>query len=112
MIPKESPFKLTFPNGSEIIFKGMDKPEKLKSINGVTIVWLEECSEIKYAGYKELLGRLRHPYLSLHFILSTNPVGTENWVYTHFFKYTDEGGKEHVVLDDERLYKKKTIVVE
>lgn len=110
VIPKESPFKLTFPNGSEIIFKGMDKPEKLKSINGVTIVWLEECSEIKYAGYKELLGRLRHPYLSLHFILSTNPVGTENWVYTHFFKHTDEEGKEHVVLDDERLYKKKTIV--
>ena len=47
VIAKESPFKLTFPNKSEIIFKGMDKPEKLKSINGVTIVWLEECSEIK-----------------------------------------------------------------
>lgn len=110
VVAKESPFKLTFPNGSEIIFKGMDKPEKLKSLNGVTIVWLEECSEIKYAGYKELLGRLRHPTLSLHFILSTNPVGTENWVYTHFFKRVDEEGTEHVVLDDERLYKKKTIV--
>lgn len=110
VVTKESPFKLTFPNGSEVIFKGMDKPEKLKSINGVTVVWLEECSEIKYSGYKELLGRLRHPTLSLHFILSTNPVGTENWVYTHFFKRVDEEGKEHVVLDDEKLYKKKTIV--
>ena len=86
VVAKESPFKLTFPNGSEVIFKGMDKPEKLKSLNGVTIVWLEECSEIKYDGYKELLGRLRHPTLKLHFILSTNPVGTDNWVYTHFFK--------------------------
>ena len=110
VVAKESPFKLTFPNGSEIIFKGMDKPEKLKSINGVTIVWLEECSEIKYAGYKEILGRLRHPTLSLHFILSTNPVGTENWVFTHFFKRVDEEGNEHVVLDDERLYRKHTIV--
>ena len=110
VIAKESPFKLTFPNKSEIIFKGMDKPEKLKSINGVTIVWLEECSEIKYDGYKELLGRLRHPYLSLHFILSTNPVGTDNWVYTHFFKSVDESGKETVVLDDMLLYKLHTMV--
>lgn len=110
VLAKESPFKLEFPNGSEIIFKGMDKPEKLKSINGVSIVWLEECSEIKYAGYKELRGRLRHPTLSLHFILSTNPVGTDNWVYTHFFKSVDDKGEEVVILDDEDLYKKKTIV--
>ena len=110
VVAKESPFKLTFPNKSEIIFKGMDKPEKLKSLNGVTIVWLEECSEIKYDGYKELLGRLRHPYLSLHFILSTNPVGTDNWVYKHFFKDVDDTGKETVTLDDEILYKLKTVV--
>jgi phage terminase, large subunit, PBSX family len=68
IIFKSSPMQVKFPNGSKIIFKGMDKPAKLKSINGITIVWLEECSEIKYAGYKELLGRLRHPELSLHFI--------------------------------------------
>lgn len=105
-----SPMSIKFPNGSKIIFKGMDKPAKLKSINGVTIVWLEECSEIKYAGYKELLGRLRHPDLSLHFIMSTNPVGTENWVYTHFFKRIDEDGNEYITLDDNVLYKRRTIV--
>lgn len=55
-----SPMQIRFPNGSKIIFKGMDKPQKLKSINNISIVWLEECSEIKYAGFKELLGRLRH----------------------------------------------------
>lgn len=110
VIAKESPFQLTFPNGSIVIFKGMDKPEKLKSINGVTIVWLEECSEIKYAGYKELRGRLRHPTLKLHFLLSTNPVGTENWTYTHFFKSVDEEGNEKIVLDDEKLYQKHIIV--
>ena len=105
-----SPMSIKFPNGSKIIFKGMDKPSKLKSINGVTIVWLEECSEIKYAGYKELLGRLRHPTQTMHFILSTNPVGTENWVYQHFFKRIDEEGNEHVTLDDQLLYKRRTII--
>lgn len=107
---KTSPMQLIFPNGSKVIFKGMDKPGKLKSINGVSIVWLEEASEIKYEGYKELKGRLRHPTLSLHFLLSTNPVGTENWVYQHFFKRTNEDGTETVILDDQRLYKKHTIV--
>lgn len=110
VIYKTSPMQLIFPNGSRIIFKGMDKPGKLKSINGVTIVWLEEASEIKYAGYKELKGRLRHPELSLHFILSTNPVGTENWVYTHFFKRVNDDGTVTVRLDDKKLYKKKTLV--
>ena len=43
-----SPMQIRFPNGSKIIFRGMDKPEKVKSINGVTIVWIEECSEVKY----------------------------------------------------------------
>lgn len=105
-----SPMGIRFPNGSKIIFKGMDKPAKLKSINGITIVWLEECSEIKYEGYKEILGRLRHPTQSLHFILSTNPVGTENWVYQHFFKRLDDEGRWIVTLDDEILYKRRTIV--
>ena len=110
VIYKTSPMQLLFPNGSRVIFKGMDKPGKLKSINGVTIVWLEEASEIKYAGYKELKGRLRHPTQSLHFILSTNPVGTENWVYTHFFKRVNDDGSVTVRLDDEKLYKRHTIV--
>ena len=110
VIASNSPMQLRFPNGSRIIFKGMDKPEKIKSINGVSIAWLEEASELQYGAYKEILGRLRTPYQSIHFILSTNPVGKENWVYQHFFKFTDESGKENVILDDEELYKKHTII--
>lgn len=106
----KSPMQITFPNGSRIIFKGMDKPEKVKSINGVSIVWLEECSEIKYAGYKELLGRIRTPTVSMHFILSCNPVGKENWVYRHFFVTLDDKGKEKLILNDEELYIKKTMI--
>jgi phage terminase large subunit len=105
-----SPMQIRFPNGSKIIFKGMDKPWKLKSINGVSLVWLEEASEIKYSGFKELQGRLRHPTDSLHFILSLNPVAKENWVYKHFFRRKDDAGEEIVVLDDERLYERKTLV--
>lgn len=102
-----SPMQVRFPNGSKIIFKGMDKPSKLKSINNVSIVWIEECSEVKYEGFKELLGRLRHPSLSLHMILSTNPVSKDNWTYKHFFKNEK---KKTFILDDEELYKKRIVV--
>jgi phage terminase large subunit len=102
-----SPMQIRFPNGSKIIFKGMDKPQKLKSINNISIVWIEECSEVKYAGFKELLGRLRHPKLMLHMLLSTNPVGEDNWSFKHFFK--DDLNKR-LVLDDNDLYDKRTII--
>lgn len=96
-----SPMQIRFPNGSKIIFKGMDKPAKLKSIHNVSLIWIEECSELKYAGFKELLGRLRHPILKLHMILSTNPVARSNWAYKHFFK--------NLGIDDKGLYKKRIL---
>lgn len=104
---KESPYEIRVFNGSKIIFKGMDKPAKLKSINNISLIWLEECSEVKYEGFKELLGRLRHPSLKLHMILSTNPVGEDNWTFKHFFK--DDINKRFI-LDDEELYEKRTII--
>ncbi|MCG7406770.1 PBSX family phage terminase large subunit [Paenibacillus sp. ACRRX] len=106
--PMSSPMHIRFPNGSKIIFKGMDKPAKLKSIHNVSIIWIEECSEVKYEGFKELIGRLRHPTLKLHMILSTNPVSTGNWCYKYFFK--DTKNKVHV-LDDQILYKERIIVI-
>lgn len=105
---RTSPLMLKFHNGSRIIFKGLDKPAKLKSINNISIIWIEECSEVKYEGFKELLGRLRHPTLQLHMILSTNPVGQDNWTYRHFFK---DDQNNRFILDDETLYKERTIAI-
>lgn len=105
-----SPLRFRFPNGSQIIFRGMDKPTKVKSINGVSIVWLEEASEIKYEGYKEILGRIRTPDVSMHFILSCNPVGRENWIYRHFFVNTTDNGEVKVILDEKKFYEKKIII--
>lgn len=106
----KSPLRIRFPNGSQIIFKGMDKPEKIKSINGVSIVWIEECSEVSPEAYKELLGRIRTPDCSMHFILSCNPVNKENWIYTHFFVRRDEYGEENVIMDENKFYEKKCVI--
>lgn len=41
-------------------------------------------------------------------ILSTNPVGENNWTYLHFFQ--DKMNKRYV-LDDNELYDQRTVVV-
>lgn len=110
VLAAKSPLRIKFPNGSEILFKGLDNPEKVKSINGVSIVWIEECSEVTPEAYKELLGRIRTPNISMHFILSCNPINRENWVYDQFFVHTDEKGFEHVIMDEEKFYEKKTVI--
>ena len=96
-----SPMQVRFRNSSRIIFKGMDKPAKLKSLNRCQYRLDRGGSKVKYAGFKEILGRLRHPTLSNHIILSTNPVSKSNWVYKYFFQDKAAGYK---VLDDEELY--------
>lgn len=110
VLASRSPLRFKFPNGSQIIFRGMDKPEKVKSINGVSIVWIEECSETSLDAFNELQGRIRTPNVSMHFILSCNPVGRENWVYKRFFKHENEDGEVVTVLDENKLYDKKCIV--
>ena len=106
---KNSPLEFKFPNGSRIIFKGMDSTEKLKSLNGVSIVWIEECSEVTYDAYLEILGRIRTFKTSMHFILSCNPVGKFNWVYQQFFEKIKDDGTVKRIVSDELLYQKKTL---
>lgn len=107
---KNSPLEFKFPNGSRIIFKGMDSTEKLKSLNGVSIVWIEECSEVSYDAYLEILGRIRTKNVSMHFILSCNPVGKFNWVYQQFFEKINDDGSSTTILKDEVLYEQKKVI--
>lgn len=110
VIAVQSPMEIRFPNGSRIIFRGMDNTEKVKSIHGVSIVWIEECSEISKDAYTELLGRVREPNKTLHFILTSNPVGKWNWIYDTFFIHTEEEGKEQIIQDEQEFYRRRTII--
>lgn len=102
----KSPFEIMFPNGSNIIFRGLDDREKLKSVNNVSLIWMEESSEASYEAFKELIGRLRHPSLDLHMILSTNPVSKTNWTYKHFIFNKDTQIEK---INEFDLYKQKEI---
>lgn len=106
----KSPLEIRYPNGSRIIFRGMDKPEKIKSIYGVSVIWIEEASELSLQAYQELLGRAREPKKTAHYLLTSNPISCANWLYTTFFKRVDEKGKTIVIQDEQEFYEKKTLI--
>lgn len=110
---KTSPLSIEFNNGSRFIFVGLDDTAKLKSIHGVSIIWIEETVECSYAAFKELNGRLRTLDQSMHIVMSTNPVSTESWVYKHFFldkQIADETLYDERILEvDDTYYHHSTV---
>lgn len=75
---------ITFANGSQILFKGLDDPEKIKSIAGITRVWIEEASELTKEDFMQLNLRLRGAE-NLQMTLTFNPIDEEHWIKKHFF---------------------------
>jgi phage terminase large subunit len=84
-------FTITCVNGSQIIFSGMDDPEKLKSIHNITGVFCDEMTEFNKSDYLQLLIRLRartKTYRQL--IMACNPSHTEHWIYKEFIETPKE----------------------
>lgn len=72
--------------GSQILSKGLDDVEKLKSLASPTTIWIEEASETSYEDFDQLDLRLRGGCPNYFQItLSLNPVSKMNWIYKHFF---------------------------
>lgn len=72
-------------NGGSIICSGIDDVEKLKSIYGVTDIWIEEATEITSKDFDQLDLRLRGtfvPYFQM--ILTYNPINFYHWLKKEF----------------------------
>lgn len=80
-----SDFEIELPNGSIFLFKGLDDREKIKSIDGITDIVIEEATELNEDDFTQLNLRLRAkaPYLQIY--LMFNPISKKNWVYDYFF---------------------------
>ncbi len=73
-------------NGSQFMFTGMDDPEKLKSIEGVTAIWLEEATEFTQEDFEQLDLRLRGVTKYIKQItLTLNPISEQHWIKKIFF---------------------------
>jgi len=87
---------LTFvPNGSRISCFGLDDPEKLKSVYGLTDAWIEEATELSELDLAQINLRVRGKsdgYKQI--ILSFNPISVLSFLKKRFFD----------TLDPERVY--------
>lgn len=82
-------------NGNSIIFRGMDD-EKIKSIQGVTMLWIEEATELTEGEFDQLDIRLRNKRETYpnQFIITFNPISKNHWLKKKFFDTKDPEFKE------------------
>lgn len=80
-------FTITYKlNGSQMLFTGMDDPEKLKSIEGITSIWMEESTEFTQEDFEQLDLRLRgHTKYPKQITLTLNPISDQHWIKKVFF---------------------------
>lgn len=93
---KLSPLEIECINGNKIIFKGLDDAEKIKSISGITSIWIEEASELKNSSeLNQLMARVRGKHLKnyVQFILTFNPISEHHWLKKEFFDVPRENVK-------------------
>ena len=82
----QSNHTITLPNGAQFLFKGMQDPERIKSITGLSDVVMEEASEFTLDDFTQLSLRLRdkrHKYRQIYCMF--NPVSKLNWTYRKWF---------------------------
>ena len=72
-------------NGNTFAFVGLDDPEKLKSITGITSIWFEEATEAEKQDMLQLDLRLRGQTKNYkQIILSFNPIAATHWLNRDF----------------------------
>ena len=86
--------------GNEMYGIGLDDPDRLKSIAGISDVWVEEplsatgrhSSSITQKDFEEIDRRLRGRAFDQHIHFTFNPISVNSWIYKEFFedkKYLD-----------------------
>lgn len=99
----KSPLEIRLPNGSIIIFKGADDPEKIKGLANVDIVLMEEANEFISTDFETIDQSIRGDHQENSIYLCHNPVpkvtGSLYWFETQF-RVNKEAGKPKVYYDD------------
>ena len=78
---RETDFNIKFPNGSEIIFLGLDDEAKLLSLNNIGTIFIEEAYEVPQNMVEQLNLRMRGNVANQQLILAWNPISKSSWLY-------------------------------
>ena len=102
---------ITFPNGYQVFFGGLDDRERIKGITPqkgvITDIWMEEATEFEEDDIKQLDKRLRgQADVTKRIILSFNPIIKTHWIYKRYFNNWQDD--KQVYMDDKLLILKTT----
>mgnify|MGYP001776348128 CR=1 FL=1 len=78
---RETNFSITFANGSEIIFLGLDEETKLLSLNNIGSIFIEEAFEVPKSTFEQLNLRMRAQIENPQIIMAWNPISKNHWLY-------------------------------
>lgn len=78
---RETDFAIRFPNGSEIIFTGLDDEAKLLSLNDISTIFVEEAFEVSRDMFDQLNLRMRGSAAQQQIIAAFNPISRAHWLY-------------------------------
>jgi len=82
----DSYMEIKGPRNNAIVSTGVDDPEKLKSIEGITGIWCEEPTELTMEDFQQIDLRLRGdtPYYK-QIIFTFNPIKSSHWLKSYFW---------------------------
>ena len=115
---RESDFTITFDNGSEIIFVGLDDETKLLSLNNIGCIFVEEAYEVPKSIIEQLNLRLRGKTANQQIIMAFNPISKDNWLYDfcevnppQSFLYTHSTYRDNPFLSSEYVATLEEMVI-
>lgn len=73
--------QISLPNGSQIIFMGLDDECKLLSLTDISDIWIEEAFEVSQDIAQQLNLRMRSNKPHQQLFLSFNPISKSSWLY-------------------------------
>ena len=107
---RETDFNIKFPNGSEVIFIGLDEETKLLSLNNIGCIFIEEAFEVPKNIVEQLNLRLRGATVNQQIIMAFNPISKHHWLYNFIeeqppqsFIYTHSTYKDNPFLSQEYI---------
>ena len=106
-----NPMRIKCDTGTQVLFRGLDKVEKVKSVRpskgAITDIWVEEATEANENDIDQLRKRQRggDKDVPKRLILSFNPIYQTHWIYTRYFstigwgdEQTQHSGKSLTIL--------------
>ena len=115
---RETDFNIKFPNGSEIIFTGLDEETKLLSLNNISCIFVEEIYEITKDILEQLSLRMRGQAVNQQIIAAFNPISRNHWLYNfcvenppQSFIFSETTYKDNPFLSDEYVKELEEMVI-